>query len=153
MIQRFLSHPHIRTHLHQGIKFILCGLTGAFVEFSVVYVLVEHAAFDPRIAYIPSGLLSVTFVFFFNRYVTFRNRGRDYAAQTVRFIVVYSMAFLLNYLLANIFFRIGSLYLAMSVVRIALLAKALAIGIIAFVNYSLSHGFIFRTTPEIELPL
>ena len=45
----------------------------------------------PWIANLPAGLASITFVFF-NKYITFRNKERS-RAQTMRFILVYSCAF------------------------------------------------------------
>lgn len=143
-MKRLLSQPWFALHMHQGAKFIMSGLGGATIEFTVVTVLVELLKLDPRIAYLPSGLLAVTFVFFFNKYVTFRNRDRDIGRQTMRFLMVYGMAFTLNYLLASTLYSLGVQYL---------LAKAMAIGAIASLNYCLSHGFIFRRQPELELPL
>ena len=127
----------------QGMKFIVAGLSGASIDFGVSGFLVEVFGVHPSVAYIPSGLAAVTFVFIFNKFVTFRSHGHA-ADQTLRFIVVYSIAFALNYLVALGLFWLGIHYM---------LAKAIAIGLIAFLNYVLSHGFIFRKSEAVDMPL
>ncbi len=146
-MKRLLRHPRVRKHAKQGLKFCICGLLGATLEFSIIGILVDYFLIDVHIAYIPSGLVSLVFVFFFNKYITFGNRDKKAAEQTVRFLIVYGMAFIINYTLASAFYVLGSHYLSLEDVTVALLAKALAIGITAFWNYFFSSGFVFRRSP------
>lgn len=153
-----ISREHFRLHVSQGMKFITCGLLGAVMEFSILWVLVGHYQITPFLAYLPSALIPVTFVFFFNKYVTFRAHGRT-ASQTRRFVVVYVVAFCTNYLLSSTLYSFGDAMFAGQVYmgieltnpRIAYLAKAMAIGITAVFNYCFSHFFIFRKEPAAAL--
>ena len=136
MIRRIIHHPAFKTHLRQGIRFVISGLSGAAIELGTTALLVEFAGFPPPLAYFPAGLLSVTFVFFFNRTITFRaGDPRHLKKQTMRFVLVYSLAFAANYLFTVGLYSLGVQYL---------LAKVIAIGVIAIINYFLSHGFIFK---------
>ena len=146
-----ISPGNVRLHASQGMKFITCGLIGATMEFCILKVLIGYYGLSPFIAYIPSALIPGVFVFFFNKNVTFRAVGRT-SSQTKKFLMVYIVAFCVNYLLSSTFFSFGnsmfagSLYFGISLTstRIAYLAKALAIGVTAVCNYVLSHSFIFR---------
>lgn len=145
-------------HATQGMKFITCGLLGAVMEFSILKVLIGHYGVTPFIAYLPSALIPATFVFFFNKYVTFRAVGQT-SSQTRRFILVYVVAFCINYLLSSTLYSFGSVILRgqmfygleLTDPRIAYLAKAMAIGITAVFNYCFSHYFIFRKEPSAAL--
>ncbi len=143
-------------------KFIICGITGATFEFSIIYVLVEHLKLDPRVAYIPSGLITIVFVFFFNKYVTFGNRDKDHLRQTMRFAMVYSAAFALNYLIASGAYSVGLVFVrsqravspAVYENGMRLLpygAKAFAIGITAVWNYCFSHAFVFKSRKTVPV--
>jgi len=154
----YVSTERFRLHASQGMKFITCGLLGAVIEFSILRVLIGSYQITPFIAYIPSALIPATFVFFFNKYVTFRAVGRT-SSQTRRFILVYVVAFCTNYLLSSGLYSVGNTSFADDIVlgvlltspRIAYLAKAMAIGITAVSNYFFSHYFIFRQEPEVAL--
>lgn len=147
---------HLRRHLKQGVKFAVCGVIGAAIEFFVLYVLVSRLQITPFVAYIFSGGIPAVFVFLFNRHVTFRVSDGSSRRQSRRFILVYVSTFALNYCLSSSFYLFGMhVVLPLSVVqtyaltslRIAYGAKVLAIGITAIVNYSFSHLFIFRREP------
>lgn len=153
-----ISHDNVRLHASQGMKFILCGLIGAMMEFTILKILVGHFGVSPFIAYIPSAFFPAVFVFFFNKHVTFRSTGRA-SRQTKRFLMVYVVAFCANYVLSSFFYSLGRSMLTGQVLagieltdpRIAYLAKALAIGITAVFNYILSHSFIFRAEQALVL--
>jgi len=140
-----------RLHLSQAVKFITCGLIGAVMEFTIIGILVGTYHFSPYLVYIPSALIPATFVFLFNKNVTFKASGQT-AAQTRRFLMVYVVAFIINYLLSSTFYTFGSVLLDGHTImgmfiddqRLAFGAKALAIGMTAVFNYSFSHFFIFK---------
>jgi putative flippase GtrA len=161
-MKKLLRNPRVRKHAPQALKFIVCGLTGAAFEFCIIYLLVQHLHWDPRVAYIPSGLLTVVFVFFFNKYVTFGNRDKDHLQQTMRFAMVYGAAFVLNYLIASGAYSVG--LLALRGYRTALpavydkgmsslpyVAKAFAIGVTAVWNYCFSHAFVFKARQQVPI--
>ncbi len=146
----------LRRHFKQATKFILCGLIGAAIEFSILYVLVGRMHVSPVIAYIFSGGIPSLFVFFFNRNVTFRVSDQNTRKQSRRFILVYSFTFVLSYVLSSSFYLFGAhvvLPLAIaqtygvSKLDITYGAKVLAIGVTAVVNYTFSHLFIFKKEP------
>lgn len=162
-MKRILRHPRVKRHARQLSRFIVCGLTGAAIEFSIIFVLVEHVHLDPRVAYIPSGMLTIIFVFFFNKYVTFGNREKDHLGQTMRFIMVYSAAFALNYTIATGAYSFGLFALrgyrgsspelfAIGMRLLPYLAKAFAIGITAVWNYCFSHAFVFKARKLAPVP-
>lgn len=139
-MKKLLRHPTIRMHLKQGFKFGISGLTGFILEISTLTFCVEVLHFSPALAKLPSVVVSVTFVYFFNKYVTFRNKGRD-VQQTIRFIIVYSCAVVLSYIIFVSFVHVGVQYQ---------LAQVITTAIIAFFNYAFSHGFIFKKRNVVE---
>lgn len=153
MIKRILRHPTVRKHARQGAGFIAAGCLGASIDFSVLALQVEYFGIDPHIAFIPSGLAAVTIVFFFNKYVTFKSR-EGHARQGMRFAIVYSLAFGLNYAIASGLYSV-SIHLLPAGTLLAdkayLAAKAIAIACVAFFNYYCSHAFIFK--PRHPVPL
>jgi|GEM_PF-148853 len=146
IFEAFFSVIRVRSknfylHAIQASKFILCGFCGAMIDLGSLYLFVEYGSFDPNIAFIPSTMVAAVFVFFFNKYVTFGRHEHSLMHQMWRFIVVYSVAFLLNVFLAIFFHWLGLYYI---------LAKALAIGLVAFWNYALSHSFIFVSASDAQ---
>lgn len=152
------QNGNVRLHASQGMKFITCGLIGAAMEFSIIKLLVGTYHVTPYVAYVPSALIPATFVFFFNKFVTFRALGHT-SGQTRRFLMVYLVAIVANYILSSVFYTFGhALFIGhlefgilINEQRLAYVAKAMAIGVTAVFNYSLSHFFIFRKDPEVAL--
>lgn len=146
-----LAKPNVALHASQGLKFITCGLIGAAMEFSIIKLLVGTYHLSPYVVYVPSALIPAIFVFFFNKHVTFRSQGQT-SDQTKRFLMVYVVAFFLNYMLSSTFYTFGhsliggrmAFGILMNDQRVAYIAKALAIGVTAVFNYGFSHFFIFR---------
>ncbi|OGJ56346.1 hypothetical protein A3D88_01655 [Candidatus Peribacteria bacterium RIFCSPHIGHO2_02_FULL_52_16] len=140
-MKRVLAHPFVRTHLPQGMKFVVAGGMGSLIDLSSLTFFVESLALDPRFAFVLSSCLGASFVFVVNKFITFGNREKKLAHQLFKFTMVYGVAIALNAVLSNALFWIGLPYL---------LSKILAIGVIAIWNYSLSHGFIFKKKDKVE---
>lgn len=129
---------------------------GALMEFLILYVLVGLWHVTPVVSYIFSGGIPAFFVFLFNRNVTFRVTSGSSKAQSRRFILVYTLTFILNYCLSSSFYLLGlhiilplpiaALY-GLTLLDITYIAKVCAIGITAIVNYTFSHLFIFKKEP------
>lgn len=134
MIKRILRHPRVRTHLSQGVKFVLVGGTAACLDLGSLTLLVEFGGLSEAIAGIPSTFVAVIFVFLMNKNVTFRSRGTAATGELIRFAAVYGMAIVLNLSLYTFLLHWGMLYQ---------LAKGLAIVIVSMWNYTLSHKFVF----------
>jgi putative flippase GtrA len=151
----FLSNPKISRHIKQIAKFSVSGVLGAVIEFTVIYLLVGRLGWSAYVVYIPSALIPAFFVFFFNKYVTFGATEGDTASQSGRFLMVYASTFCLNYVLSSSFYLAGDRVfldtviggITLSEIHIAYAAKICAIGIVAVVNYILSHTFIFKNVP------
>ena len=141
-MKRILYHPVVRKHVSQGLKFAICGGLGASVDLGSLTVLVEVLEMNPHAGYVISTLLAVTIVFLGNKFFTFRNHEKRYLNQAMKFALVYGCAVIFNVGLSSLFFLGGMHYI---------LAKILAIGIVALWNYCLSHGFIFKKSEEIDV--
>ena len=140
-MKRVLAHPLVRMHLSQGMKFVVAGGMGSIIDLLSLTFFVETLALDPRAAFILSSCLGASFVFVVNKFITFGNREKKFAHQLFKFTMVYGVAIILNAFLSNVLFWVGIPYL---------FSKALAIGVVAIWNYSLSHGFIFKKREKIE---
>jgi len=138
---RLLQHPNVRTHLSQGMKFIVAGGIGSTIDLLSLRFLVEAAGVDPRVGFFLSSAFGASFVFVINKFVTFQNHDRKIGHQLFKFAMVYGVAIVLNVLLSNALYWWGLHYF---------LAKIVAIGVIAVWNYSLSHGFIFKKKDRVE---
>lgn len=135
-MRRLLVHPFARRHGPQFLKFAVCGGIGAVIDFGSLAILVEFLGVPPQAALFFSSLFAMVFVFLANKFFTFRNHDRQVGGQAAKFLIVYGLALLFNASLSNLFLWLGAHYA---------LAKALAVGVVMFWNYALSHGFIFRS--------
>lgn len=134
-----MQHPLWKKHASQGLRFAVCGAIGAIIDLSSLRMFVGGFGLDPKLAFLLSSLLSVTFVFFANKFFTFKNRSKSVGSQATKFAVVYGPAIFFNVAIASYLESVGLQYL---------LAKMVAIGIVMVWNYALSHGFVFRGTPQ-----
>lgn len=140
-VKRILHHPFVRKHVSQGLKFAVCGAIGASIDLGTLTLLVEAAGMNPHGGFAISTFLAVVFVFLANKHFTFQNHEKKYAHQVLKFSLVYGCAVVFNISLSSLFFWAGFHYS---------LSKVLAIGIVAFWNYSLSHGFVFTKSEEVD---
>lgn len=132
----------LRRHLPQIIKFCVSGGLGACIDLGTSSILHTQFGVAVPVAYICSTLLSVTFVFFVNKYITFRMGGHKMGNQLTKFAVVYAAAIILNFAISTGLYSMGVEF------RIA---KAIAIGIGAVINYVLSHSFVFKKSEREEI--
>jgi len=125
----------IKKHGPAFLRFAVCGGLGACIDFGTLYLLVGVAGWEEAYALILSTGMAMIFVFFANRFFTFRIRGSGTSKQAAKFLMVYLVAASMNYILSLSLIYIGVHYL---------LAKAMAIGTMMFFNYFMLHGFVFR---------
>jgi putative flippase GtrA len=138
----FSSRPHLQRHFSQLWRFAICGGTGFVLDLASLSLFVELLNIDPRIAVILSSLVGATFVFFANKFFTFKNRERKTGSQALKFALVYGVAIVSNALIANLLLWLGVQYL---------IAKVVAVGVGAVWNYALSHGFIFKKNEDVDV--
>jgi len=122
-------------------RFAVCGGIGASIDFSILFLLVQILGVTPYIGYIGSTSLALIVVFFSNKYFTFNNHEKRHGQQFLKFLLVYGIGFTCNVGIASFLFWSGIHYM---------LSKAFAIAIVAFWNYSLSHGFVFKRVGEVD---
>lgn len=137
-----LHSSTVHKHFSQLWRFVICGGSGFALDLGSLTLFVEYAKIDPRIAVILSSVVGATFVFFANKFFTFKNRERKTGSQVMKFILVYGVSIIGNSLIANALLLIGLNYL---------FAKIIAVGIGALWNYALSHGFVFKKKEDIDV--
>lgn len=125
----------IQERARQFFRFAVAGSIGACIDLSTLPLIVEFTPVPKEIAFAISSTLSVTFVFFFNKFITFRRRQiKGTGKQLIKFVVVYGCAIALNAAISSGFLWLGFHYFV---------AKVLAIGIGMILNFILSRTFIF----------
>ncbi len=134
-MQKIFHHPVVRKHASQGLRFAVSGGIGAAINLLSLSVFVSFFHLAHPVAFLAANLLSVIFVFFANKYFTFRDQSGDHGSQAIKFIAVYGPAIVFNTLLASGLHALGMHYF---------IAELIAIVIVTVWNYILSHGFIFR---------
>ena len=129
----FLRHPVIRTHGPQLLKFGLTGGAGSILDMGTLALLTRALSVPAEFAFLLSALVGATFVFVVNKLFTFRHSGA-WLPQLLKHYTVYGPAIIANFLLSNALFLVVP----------DLVAKPIAIGVIAVWNYLLSHHYVFR---------
>ena len=127
-------------HLRQIICFCMTGGAGAVIDLGSLYAYVELLGLPKQTGFLLSAATAMVFVFIANKFFTFRRHHDSMGTQAVRFFMVYIPATLLNALLASAILWLGAQYLV---------AKIIAIGVVAVMNYLLSHFFIFKQQKEL----
>lgn len=134
MIASAISYLRRYPLLKKVVKFCITGGIAALIDLGGATVMVEYLAVPEEAAVVVSPLISVIFVFFSNKFFTFRDGSRGYAKQITKFALVYGFAIVLNGFVSNFFLWLGFYYL---------IAKCFAIAIGAVINFVLSHFFVF----------
>ncbi len=128
--------------LKKIVKFAITGGIAAVIDLGGLQIMVRYMGVSEEVAVILSSLISVIFVFIFNKIFTFRDGSTRYASQITKFALVYGFAIILNGAVSNFFLWLGFHYL---------IAKVFAIGIGAVINFVLSNMFVFRQHPVIPI--
>lgn len=139
---KFLHSSTMRRHFSQLWRFAVCGGSGFIFDLGSLTLFVEWFQIDSKIALILSSFVGATFVFFANKFFTFKNHEKKMGNQALKFLLVYGVAIVMNAGVSNLILAAGFHY------RIA---KIIAVGIGAVWNYALSHGFIFKKKEEVDV--
>ncbi len=126
--------------LKKIVKFGITGGIAAVIDLGGLQIMVRSLSVPEEAAVVLSSLVSVIFVFIFNKFFTFRDGSTGYARQITKFALVYGFAIVLNGVVSNFFLWLGFHYL---------LAKVFAIGIGAVINFILSHVFVFTKQQDV----
>lgn len=93
------GHPLWQKHGLKFFRFAVCGGLGACVDFGSLYIFVHILGIPEKYAFVGSTGLAMIFVFFANRFFTFRASGST-GNQAIKFLAVYLVAGFLNYVYA-----------------------------------------------------
>lgn len=133
-MRALLSHIRRYPLLKKVVKFGITGGIAAMIDLGGLQIMVRYLSVPEEAAVVLSSLISVIFVFVFNKFFTFRDASTRYARQITKFALVYGFAIVLNGFVSNIFLWLGFHYLV---------AKIIAIAIGAVINFVLSQSFVF----------
>lgn len=140
----------------QFLKFGVTGTIGAVVDFGSYNIMTR--GFDWTDVYLIYGyeiiaanlisvLLAISTMFLINKYWTFRNTDKAVVKQGVGYFGLNIITFVLNQILTSFFtFRVPIIALVFGGMKDNA-AKALAIGIILFLNFFGSKFLVFRKKP------
>lgn len=138
-MQMIFGHPLWLKHGNKFLRFAVCGGLGACIDFGTLTLLVHFMKWPEKYALLVSTGLAMIFVFFANRFFTFKAAGNA-GNQAAKFLAVYFLAALLNYGFSMTFIYLGIHYLV---------SKAMAISVIMFFNYFSLNGFVFKQKAEV----
>lgn len=141
-LMSLLQKQSVKTHASQLWRFIICGGLGSVLDLSSQSVFIEFGHIDPYVASICSSIVGATFVFFLNKFFTFKNREHKTGSQAFKFMMVYGVSLVSNIAITSTLLWLGVFYT---------LAKIIAIGCGAIWNYALSHGFVFKKKEDIDV--
>ena len=148
-----LAPPRYQNSARQFVKFGITGSLGAIIDYSSYITMTRGfgwadtypiLGFDIIGANVVSVLLAISVMFFVNKYWTFRNTERNVLQQGVGYFALNLTTFVLNQILTSFFaFQVPVLAALFGSTK-DLIAKALAIGIILFLNFFGSKFLVFR---------
>ena len=147
-----------RTLAKQFVKFAITGAIGAVVDFSTFGFLTRIAGWHTTYTILGTEIIAANNVsvflaicsnFIINRYWTFKDTGGNAAKQGAGYFTLNLFTWALNQILVSLLvFHVALLNQLFGSER-DLVAKALAIGIILFVNFFGSKLFIFKHAKQV----
>lgn len=138
----FLSHPIVqkRPYIAEFIKFVLVGFINLTIDFSLYLILTRLAGIDYLWANVLSFTAATVNSFIFNKKWTFRNTSKNYQRQYLQFYLVSGVGLGLNQIM---------LFLLVDKIHIYdLVAKASAVVVVTFWNYSANRVWTFKKIGE-----
>lgn len=134
------DNPRLKPLSRQFVKFCFFGFINALVDFAVYLTLTRIFNVYFLIANFGSFIIGVTLSFYMNRKWTFRDQGGEHAKKYFKFIITNLIGLGLYTIILYIFVTYLGMY--------DLLAKALAIIITAFWNFSANRFWTFKNSPS-----
>lgn len=121
---------------YQLLKFGVVGFSGLLLDFGITYLLKEKAGVNKYIANGCGFAVAVCSNFVLNKIWTFHDTQRDYLPQFTAFFAVAAGGLLINQLVLYVLHERFKLKFYF--------AKILAIGVVTFWNFGLSHFYVFN---------
>jgi putative flippase GtrA len=127
----------------QFIKYFITGVSAVILDVGSLFILKEYAGMRPLFAVVINQVVILNFVFFINKYWSFKANGAT-ARQVSRFLIVAGG----NYIVAIVwmwFFneRLGLNYL---------LARVINIAVAVAWNFLLYRYFVYANTAAVDSP-
>jgi len=155
-----LAPPRYQNTTKQFIKFSITGVIGTVVDFGTFNILTRGFGWDDIYfvfgyeiiaANMVSVFLAIISNFMLNKYWTFQDSGEQVVQQWSKYFLLNAVTFVLNQILTSFFaFRLPIVETIFGSQKDNA-GKALAIGIILFLNFAGSKFLVFRkqkpTTP------
>lgn len=151
--------PHLQDTAKQFIKFGVVGVIGAVVDFGTYNIMtrllgwtdIYHVfGYEIIAANLVSVFLAIVSNFLLNKYWTFRDTDEKVVQQWSKYFALNFTTFIFNQILTSFFaFRVPLVAIIFGSQKDNI-AKALAIGIILFVNFAGSKFLIFRRSKPVE---
>lgn len=145
--------PALQNTARQFIKFGVVGVMGAIVDFGSYNILTRVigwndiyylAGYEIIAANLVSVFLAIINNFIFNKYWTFRDTNEKVVQQWSQYFALNFTTFVLNQILTSFFtFRVPIIAAVFGPQKDNI-AKALAIGLILFLNFAGSKFLVFR---------
>ncbi len=132
---KLFDYPLVRTHAPQLFKFAMAGGMGSVLDLGTLTLLTRVFLVPAEVSFLISAFVGATFVFFVNKVFTFKNHDARIGPQLLKHYTVYGPAIIANGFLSSFIYWFGVP---------DLLAKFIAIGIIAMWNYTMSHNYVFK---------
>jgi len=86
---------HLWSARHQFVRYFFVGFSGLFLDMGTLYVLTDLWRIRPVLAVGINGLLMLNYIFFLNKYFTFKSNGVTHK-QMIKFFVLSGF----NYIIA-----------------------------------------------------
>lgn len=134
-ILRIRSHT-LSLHAEQFLKFAVTGFTNTIVNVALLAFFVEVAHFPVPLSVALADAVAITNAFLMNKRWTFRSMEQGYAAQYMRFLLVYGTSLALNVSMVWFLVRVLDLWY--------ILAQLIAIPACAVWNYLWLHFGVFK---------
>jgi len=125
------------------IKYSVVGASGAIVDLTALYLLVEYAQINVYLAAALSFLLAVINNFTFNKYWTFNDRSQKYSTQFIKFFTVSCIGLLLTLSFMWLFIDVFSIWY--------MLAKVLTTFIVLMWNFTANKFWTFKIPVQKEI--
>lgn len=116
-------------------KYVVIGLIGTFLDFSILYILVDYG----HLFYLWGAIVSVMIVlwisFTLNKYWTFENKEKKYFQQFVKYLISHAIALGVSLLILTVLVEVFAFWY--------LFAKLFATAAAAITNFLLVKKYIF----------
>jgi len=125
----------------QFLKYVVVGLIGTFLDFSILYILVEYGHLYYLFGAVTSVAISLWASFSLNKYWTFENFEKKYFSQFGKYILSHLLSLAISLAILTFLVEIFHLWY--------IFAKFFATVAAAITNFLITKKFIFFAKDEV----